>query len=80
MNGDTTIKSHGGLLQEGENEIEAARTAALKSYDQYFQDPTDANRDAMYAAYEYLGRVKYAYVEARKLLLQRVSEQQEKPA
>ena len=76
---DTTIKSHGGLLQEGENEIEAARTVALKAYDTYFQDPTIVNRNAMYEAYEQLGKVKAAYAEARRLLFQRVSEQQGKP-
>jgi len=77
---DTTIKSHGGLLEEGENEIEAARTAYLLAYDAYVEQPTVVNRNAMYEAYAYLTGIRKQYTEARQLLIEkRVLDQQVKP-
>ena len=74
---DTTIKSHGGLLAEAENEVEAARTAYLITYDAYVEQPTIVNRNAMYEAYAYLTQVRKQYAEARQLLIaKRVIDQQ----
>lgn len=76
---DTTIKRHGGLLEEGENEIEAARTAYLIAYDTYVEQPTVVNRNTMYAAYAYLTQIRKQYAEARRLLIaKRVIDQQVK--
>jgi hypothetical protein len=73
---DTTIKSRGGLLELGENEIEVARTIYLRAYDAYVEQRTAVNRNEMYKAYEALNQVKARYAEARRLLLTRVSDQQ----
>lgn len=73
---DTTIKSHGGLLQEGENELETARTAYLDAYETYREQHTVVNRNAMYTAYERLNLVRSQYREARRLLIERACSQQ----
>jgi hypothetical protein len=65
----TTIKSKGGLLQIGEDEIQIFRNKYLKAYDAYIDQKTVVNRNAMYAAWEELRQVKARYREGRKLVL-----------
>lgn len=76
MSTDATIKTN-GLLQLGENEIEAARTMYLRAYDEYVENPTIVNRNEMYTAYEKLNQIKRQYADARNLLIQkRIIDQQ----
>lgn len=75
--GDTTVKARGGLLELGENEIEAQRTKFLEVFAVYQADPTNANRDASKAEYRKLQEIKKLYRDGRKAIIQkRVIEKQ----
>lgn len=68
---DTTTIKHGGLLESGENEIDAARTAYLQAYEAWVEMPTIINLQIRNAAYDHLQHVKSLYSAARKALIQK---------
>jgi hypothetical protein len=67
----TTVRTQAVPLQSTENEVEAARTAYLKSYDAWAEMPTIINKQARDKAYDYLQHVKSLYSAARAALIQK---------
>jgi len=71
MNDQATTQKHGGLLECGENEIEAARTAYLQAYESWANQQTVINLQARNDAYDHLQYVQSLYNAGRKALIQK---------
>ena len=69
MDHTTTIRTT--AIHIGENELEAARTAYLQSYETFAKFPTVINHQARIRAYEHLEHIRSLYNAGRKALIQK---------